>query len=47
VIDFILELAKIEEKSATPEELAAEPPSANPPNPNPEAASAAAESQNA
>jgi trigger factor len=41
VIDFILELAKVEEKSATPEELAAEPPSAVP-----EAAPTAAGSQN-
>jgi trigger factor len=30
VIDFVLELAKVEEKSATPEELAAEPSSAAP-----------------
>lgn len=42
VIDFILELAKVEEQSATPEELAAEPPS-----PSPEAAPAAAENENA
>lgn len=41
VIDFILELAKVEEKSATPEELTAEPPSAVP-----EAAPTAAGSQN-
>jgi trigger factor len=40
VIDFVLELAKVEEKAATPEELAAEPatpaPAAEPP-PTPEA----------
>ena len=40
VIDFVLELAKVEEKAVTPEELAAEPatpaPAAEPP-PTPEA----------
>jgi trigger factor len=40
VIDFVLELAKVEEKAATPEELAAEPPTPAPaadPSPAPEA----------
>jgi trigger factor len=44
VIDFVLELAKVEEKSATPEELAAEPPAtalAADPSPAPEASETA------
>ncbi len=43
VIDFVLELAKVEEKPATPEELAAEPPAPAPaadPSPAPEASEA-------
>jgi trigger factor len=38
VIDFILELAKVEEKNATPEELAADPPPAVPETEEPAAA---------
>jgi trigger factor len=44
VIDFVLELAKVEEKAATPEELAAEPPTSAPapePSPAPEASETA------
>lgn len=44
VIDFVLELAKVEEKAATPEELAAEPPTPAPapePSPAPEASETA------